>query len=57
MIMRRRLPKPVFNPFAKSHEGGIDLPLLISVLILVLIGLIMVYDASVIQAYRDFGDK
>lgn len=41
----------------KSQKQGIDLPLLISILILVIFGLIMVYDASVIQGLKDFKDS
>lgn len=41
----------------KLQERAIDLPLLISVLILVIFGLIMVYDASVVQGLKDFKDS
>ncbi|KKQ67156.1 MAG: Bacterial cell division membrane protein [Candidatus Daviesbacteria bacterium GW2011_GWA2_38_24] len=34
-----------------------DLPLLVTVLVLSLFGLVMVYDASVVQAFKDHGDK
>src|SRR5260221_8751622 len=40
-----------------THSGSIDLPLLITVIILVVLGLIMVYDSSVAQAFKDFGDN
>ena len=40
-----------------QQRKGIDLPLLISILILVIFGLIMVYDSSVVQALRDFKDS
>lgn len=40
----------------KSQRKGMDLPLLISTLILILFGLIMVYDASVVQGLKDFKD-
>ena len=40
----------------KSQKKGMDLPLLISILILLSFGLIILYDASVIQALRDFND-
>lgn len=40
-----------------TRAAGIDLGLLITVLVLVVFGLIMVYDASVVQAYKDFGNK
>lgn len=39
------------------QEKGIDSPLLISILILVIFGLIMVYDASVVQGLKDFKDS
>lgn len=48
--MRKKLP------FERSFFE-LDLPLLISVIILTLFGLVMVYDASVVQAFKDFGDK
>lgn len=35
----------------------LDVPLLITVLVLLVFGVIMVYDASVVQASKDFGDK
>lgn len=41
----------------KSQKKRVDLPLLISILILVSFGLIILYDASVIQALRDFNDS
>ncbi len=47
--------------FSKSHlklqNKNVDYPLLIVVGILVIFGLIMVYDASVIQALKDFKDS
>ena len=41
----------------KTQKKTYDIPLLICVLILVILGLIFVYDVSVIQAFRDFGDS
>ncbi|MBI3109436.1 putative lipid II flippase FtsW [Candidatus Daviesbacteria bacterium] len=41
----------------KSQKKTFDLPLFVTVLILVLFGLLMVYDASSIQALRDFKDS
>ncbi len=38
------------------QEHSFDLPLLLVVVVLVIFGLIIVYDASVIQALQDFGD-
>lgn len=40
-----------------SQKKGIDLPFLICILILVIFGLIMVYDSSVIQGLQDFKDS
>lgn len=39
------------------QRKGIDLPLIICILILVIFGLLMVYDASVVQALKDFKDS
>lgn len=41
----------------QSQKQSIDLPLLVTVGVLVIFGLIMVYDASVIQGLRDFKDS
>src|SRR5689334_18923568 len=41
----------------QSQKTGFDLPLLFTVLILVVFGLIMVYDASAIQGLSDFKDS
>lgn len=41
----------------KEHQGKFDFRLLGVTLGLVLFGLIMVYDSSVAQAFKDFGDK
>ena len=41
----------------KSQKAKIDIWLLGATTLLVLIGLLTIYDASVIAAYRDFGDK
>lgn len=40
-----------------SQKKGWDLFLLLATTALVMIGLLMVYDASVVQAFRDVGDK
>lgn len=40
-----------------SQRKGIDFPLLIAVGILMVIGLILVYDASLAHAQKDFGDS
>ncbi len=40
-----------------SQHRSFDLPLLLTVVILVTFGLVMVYDASVIQALRDYKDS
>jgi len=41
----------------KSQKSSVDYPLLITGAILVIIGLIAIYDASVVSAFNDFGDK
>src|SRR3989338_8554440 len=41
----------------QSQRKGIDLSLLVIILILVIFGLIMVYDASAIHALKDFKDS
>ena len=41
----------------KSQKAKIDIWLLGATTLLVLIGLLVIYDASVVAAYRDFGDK
>lgn len=43
--------------FLHSQRSGPDLTLLLTVLTLVIFGLIMVYDASVVQGLKDFGDS
>lgn len=40
-----------------GSKGPADFPLLITSIILVILGLIMVYDASVVHAFKDFNDK
>ncbi len=40
-----------------KQRQTINLTILINVVILVIIGLIMVYDSSVVQAFRDYQDK
>lgn len=40
-----------------SQKKGWDLSLILATTILVMIGLLMVYDASAVQAFRDVGDK
>ena len=45
------------NPALKSKKGGIDIPLLGVTILLVFVGLLAIYDASVVSAFRDFGDK
>lgn len=41
----------------QTQEKKVDIWLLTTVFILVVFGLIMVYDASVVQAFKDFSDK
>src|SRR3989344_5365428 len=45
------------NPVLKSKKRRIDIPLLGVTILLVFIGLLAIYDASVVSAFRDFGDK
>ncbi len=50
------------TPLKKIHlksipAGEIDYRLFIAVIALTIFGLIMVYDSSVVQAFKDFGDK
>lgn len=51
----RRLKRGVGLP--KTHRSKIDYSLLICVAGLLIFGLIMVYDAAVVQAFKDYGDK
>lgn len=41
----------------KSQKSSVDYPLVITCAILVIFGLIAIYDASVVSAFHDFGDK
>lgn len=53
-----RRSKPVHHSVAfKESPGRIDYSLLVAVVVLSIFGLVMVYDASVVHAYKDFGDK
>lgn len=45
------------NPHLKSQRKGIDPWLLSAAFALTVIGLIVIYDASIVTAFRDFGDK
>src|SRR4029079_11050989 len=38
-------------------QHGLDLKILATIALLTSIGLILVYDVSVVQAFKDFGDK
>lgn len=40
-----------------SQEQGFNIPLIIITLILIIFGLIAIFDSSAVQAYRDFGDS
>lgn len=48
-----------FAPYRTQikNYSKIDLHLLCTTILLVLIGLLVVYDASVVQAFKDYGDK
>ena len=41
----------------KGTKGIFDLPLVAAVFVLLFFGLVMIYDATVVAALRDFGDK
>lgn len=41
----------------QSQKSQIDFPLILTTAFLVIFGLIMIYDASVVAAFRDFGDR
>lgn len=41
----------------KSQNSSVDYGLILTTAALVIIGLIAIYDASVVSAFRDFGDK
>lgn len=41
----------------KSQKQSFDFPLVAATFVLVFFGLVMIYDASVVAALRDFGDK
>lgn len=41
----------------RSQQSSIDFPLLFTVVVLMIFGLIMVYDSSVVHAVKDFGDS
>lgn len=45
-----------FKDHLNTQKPSIDLPLAVTVAILVIFGLVMVYDSSATQALRDFGD-
>lgn len=53
---KRRSPHHLISHVV-NKAAGIDLGLLVTVFVLVIFGLIMVYDASVVQAYKDYGNK
>lgn len=46
-----------FQKIRLRSDKNIDLPLLLTVVALMLFGLIMVYDSSVVHALKDFGDS
>lgn len=52
-MTRRRLPKKV----NKSKKSGIDMPLFITLLVMLAFGLIMIFSASSPSAYYEVGDK
>jgi cell division protein FtsW len=52
----RRFPRPVHS-VGLTKKKNIDFGLLFVVVILVIFGLVMVYDSSVVQAFKDFNNK
>jgi cell division protein FtsW len=53
--MRIRRSAHIKSPLDIQH--GLDLRILVTIALLTAIGLILVYDVSVVQAFKDFGDK
>ena len=53
--MFRRKSRNISSRTESRH--GLDTSLLVTIVLLVVFGLIMVYDSSVVQAFKDFGDK
>lgn len=49
--------KKLLNDKVISSKKKLDYTLLASVVVLTLIGLVMVYDSSAVQAFQDFADK
>lgn len=43
--------------YLKPQGNKLDLPLLLAVITLLLFGLVLVYDGSVVHAYQDYGDS
>lgn len=41
----------------RSQKSTFDIWLLLSTFVLIIVGLVAIYDASVVSAYRDFGNK
>lgn len=41
----------------KSTKSQIDFPLIVTTVVLLIFGLIVIYDASIVASYRDFGDR
>ncbi|MBI2327205.1 putative lipid II flippase FtsW [Candidatus Curtissbacteria bacterium] len=40
-----------------SQKSAFDIPLIVVTILLVIFGLVIIYEASVVAAFRDFGDK
>lgn len=57
MIVKKLAHPLKEQPIDPKDKGKIDLPLIFVTIGLVIIGLIMVYDSSVIQSFKDYGDK
>ncbi len=56
IYMMRRFARPIHSVSIPKQQH-VDFGLLLTVAILVIFGLVMVYDSSVVQAFKDFGNK
>lgn len=55
--MNRESSHSTSRPHLKSQHQKVDIPMLLVTFGLTVAGLIVIYDASVVAAYRDFNDK
>lgn len=57
-LLSRKKRNPILTSSSfKERKSKVDMYLLFTVIALTCFGLIMVYDASVVQAFKDYGDK